>query len=201
MCTPASRPPLEIQISCKYAFWNFQGPKISKCVLPPPPRLSETQIAWEYAFWDFQGPKIPKCVLPPPPRLSETQIAWEYAFWDFPVPKILKCVLTPAPFRAPDCLAARILWLSRVLPPRLPGSTHFVTFKGTPTKIAWQHARVYALVLLLQKQPSLQPHLKVVGIKINLVIVRTKPVAARQNLSWYQHPIPCKHDSPCLPAD
>ena len=167
MCTPASPPRLS-ETAWEYAFWDFQGPKIPKCVLPPPPRLSETQIAWkyasgsthfgtfkgpkyllppasqrsrllgsthfgtfkgpkylnvysrlprlsetqiawEYAFWDFQGSKIPKCVLPPPPRLSETQIAWEYAFWDFPVPKILKCVLPPAPFRAPDCLAARIL--------------------------------------------------------------------------------------------
>ena len=45
------------------------------------------------------------------------------------------------------------------------------------------------LLFFFCKSSPLQPHSKVVGIKINLVTVRKKPVAARQNLSWYQHPI------------
>ena len=133
MCTPASPRLSETQIAWKHAFWNFQGPKIPKCVLPPPPRLPEIQIAWEHAFWNFQGPKI-KCILPPPPRLPEIQIAWEHAFWNFEGPKIPQCVLPRSThlgtFKGPKYLNV----YSRLPPasqrPRLPESTHFGTFKG-----------------------------------------------------------------------
>ena len=155
MYSPSPPPLSEPKIAGEYAFWNFQAPKALKRVFPPAPR--QAKIAWKYAFWNFQAPKTLKRVLPPAPPplraqnvysrlpvsqspklpgsthfesaqntfyfcrtctappLSKPKIAWEYAFWNFQAPKTLKRVLPPAPSPSQS--------------PKLPGSTHFGTFK------------------------------------------------------------------------
>ena len=96
--------------------------------------FSEPKIAWEYAFWNFQEPKIPKCALPLPPRLSETQTAWKGPKYQNVYSRLPPPLRDPDCLGVRILELSRAQNTKMCTPaskrPRLPGSTHFGTFNG-----------------------------------------------------------------------
>ena len=109
MCTPAFPPPLR-DPDC------LKGPKYLNVCSRLPPASQRPRLPESTHFGTFKGPKIPKCVLPPPPPpLRDPDCLGVRIFGIFKGPKYLNVYsrLPPPLLRDPDCLGARILELSR----------------------------------------------------------------------------------------